>query len=74
MILSLYMVHQAALAWQRFNLQKCLGNRVIATGTSGKKLEIVKSWGADHVVNTLKDGITAFREEVKDLTDGRELI
>ena len=52
-------------------LAKMFGNRVIATGTSDEKLQIVKSWGADHVLNTLKDGITAFREEVKDLTDGK---
>ena len=52
-------------------LAKMFGNTVIATGTSDEKLEIVKSWGADHVLNTLKDGTTAFREEVKDLTDGK---
>ena len=44
---------------------------IIATGTSGKKLEIVKSLGADRIVTVVKDGITAFREEVKDLTDGK---
>ena len=52
-------------------LAKMFGNTVIATGTSDEKLEIVKSWGADNVLNTFKDGTTAFREEVKDLTEGK---
>ena len=51
-------------------LGKLYGARVIATGTSNEKLEIVKSWGADHVVNTLKEGKTSFREKIKDLTNG----
>mgnify|MGYP005719040745 FL=1 len=51
-------------------LGKLYGARVIATGTSNEKLEIVKSWGADEIVNTLEDGKTSFREEVKELTNG----
>ena len=51
-------------------LGKLYGARVIATGTSNEKLEIVKSWGADEIVNTLEDGNTSFREEVKELTNG----
>ncbi len=46
---------------------KLLGATVIATGGSDEKLEKVKAFGADHVINT-KDG---FREQVKALTDGR---
>ena len=51
-------------------LGKLYGARVIATGTSNEKLEIVKSWGADEIVNTLEDGKTSFREQVKELTNG----
>ena len=51
-------------------LGKLYGARVIATGTSNEKLEIVKSWGADEIVNTLEDGKTSFREKVKELTNG----
>jgi len=46
---------------------KLLGATVIATGGNDEKLEKVKAYGADHVINT-KHG---FREKVKDLTDGR---
>lgn len=46
---------------------KLLGATVIATSASDEKLKIVKSRGADHVINT-GDG---FREKVKELTDGR---
>lgn len=46
---------------------KLLGATVIATGGSDEKLEKVKAYGADHVINT-GDG---FREKVKELTDGR---
>ena len=46
---------------------KLLGATVIATGGSDDKLEKVKAYGADHVINT-RDG---FREQVKALTDGR---
>lgn len=46
---------------------KLLGATVIATGGSDEKLAQVKSYGADHVINT-GDG---FRDKVKDLTGGR---
>lgn len=46
---------------------KLVGATVIATGGSDNKLEKVKAYGADHVLNT-KDG---FREQVKALTGGR---
>lgn len=46
---------------------KLLGATVIATGGSDEKLAKVKSYGADHVINT-GDG---FRDKVKDLTGGR---
>ena len=52
-------------------LGKLYGAKVIATGTSYEKLKVVKSWGADHVINTMKNEKTSFREEVKDLTDGK---
>jgi NADPH2:quinone reductase len=55
------------------DLGKHLGATVIATGGSDEKLAVVKSRGADHVINyTLSDGtLGGFREEVKALTDGR---
>ena len=46
---------------------KLIGATVIATGGSDDKLDKVKAYGADHVLNT-KDG---FREQVKALTGGR---
>ncbi len=46
---------------------KLLGARVIATGGNDAKLEQVRAYGADHVINT-RDG---FREPVKALTGGR---
>ena len=52
-------------------LGKYLGAKVIATGTSHEKLEYTKSWGADHVVLTHKNNEVEFREEVKDLTEGK---
>ena len=52
-------------------LAKHLDAKVIATGTSLEKLEKTKDWGADHIVLTHKDEGVAFREEVKDLTDGK---
>ena len=52
-------------------LGKYLGAKVIATGTSQEKLEYTKSWGADHVVLTHKNNEVEFREEVKDLTEGK---
>ena len=55
------------------DLGKVLGATVIATGGTDEKLAIVKSRGADHVINyTLPDGrLGGFRERVKELTDGR---
>lgn len=46
---------------------KLLGATVIATGGNDEKLEQVKAYGADHVINT-RDG---FREQIKALTGGR---
>ena len=46
---------------------KLLGATVIATSASDEKLKIVKSRGADHVINVTQ----GFREKVKELTSGR---
>jgi NADPH2:quinone reductase len=55
------------------DLGKHLGATVIATGGTDEKLAVVKSRGADHVINyTQQDGsLGGFRERVKELTDGR---
>ena len=55
------------------DLGKRLGATVIATGGSDDKLAVVKSRGADHVLNyTQPDGsLGGFRDRVKALTDGR---
>ncbi len=55
------------------DLGKHFGATVIATGGRDDKLAVVKSRGADHVINyTLEDGsLGGFRDEVKTLTDGR---
>ena len=54
---------------------KLLGATVIATGRSDEKLAVVKSLGADHVINCKpaagESGVRKFRDEVKALTDGR---
>ena len=52
-------------------LGKYLGATVIATGTSDEKLEFTKKWGADHTLLTHKDNIVDFRNEVKDITNGK---
>ena len=52
-------------------LGKYLGAMVIATGTSEEKLEYTKKWGADHTLLTHKDNIVDFRNEVKDITNGK---
>ncbi len=54
-------------------LGKYFGATVIATGGRDDKLAVVKSRGADHVINyTREDGsLGGFRDEVKRLTDGR---
>jgi NADPH2:quinone reductase len=48
------------------HLAKLVGARVIATGRSPAKLEVVTAQGADHVVPS-----AGFRDAVKGLTDGR---
>jgi NADPH2:quinone reductase len=48
------------------HVAKILGARVIATGRSAAKLEIVKAQGADHVLSS-----TDFAAEVKTLTGGK---
>ena len=55
------------------DLGKHLGATVIATGGTDEKLAVVKSRGADHVINyTLEDGsLGGFRDRVKALTDDR---
>jgi NADPH2:quinone reductase len=54
------------------DIGKFLGAKVIATGGTDEKLEVVKTRGADHVINyTQADGtLGGFREKVKELTDG----
>jgi len=53
---------------------KILGAQVIATGRSRSKLELVKSFGADHVIDTSDpdnpNAVRRFRDEVKALTGG----
>ena len=51
-------------------LGKLYGAKVIATGTSDEKLEVVKSWGADEVLNIYENEKVNFRDRVKDLTNG----
>lgn len=46
---------------------KLLGAKVIGTASSDRKLEVVKSLGADHVINYTG----GFRDRVKELTGGR---
>ena len=50
---------------------KLYGAKVIASGTSNEKLKIVKTWGADEVINTGLEGSVSFREEVKQLTENK---
>jgi NADPH:quinone reductase len=52
---------------------KHMGAKVIATGGTDEKLEVVKKRGADNVINyTLPDGsLGGFREKVKELTNGK---
>ena len=71
------LIHGASGASGLAAVQICrmLGARVIATGRSDEKLELVKAHGADHVINTrgndYPSGLRSFRDEVKALTDGR---
>ncbi|MBQ76121.1 MAG: NADPH:quinone oxidoreductase [Gammaproteobacteria bacterium] len=55
------------------DLGKHMGAHVIATGGTDEKLAVVKSKGADHVINyTMADGsLGGFRTKVKELTDGK---
>ena len=48
-----------------------MGAKVIATGTSENKLKETLNWGASHYVLTHKEGGVSFRQEVKDLTEGK---
>jgi len=50
---------------------KLLGATVIATGGSEAKLDIVKQYGADHVVSYASPH---FRETVRDLTGGADVV
>ena len=52
-------------------LGKLYGAKVIATGTSDEKLEIVKTWGADEVLNIFENEKVSFKDRVKDLTNGK---
>ena len=52
-------------------LGKKMGAKVIATGTSEEKLKKTIDWGASHYVLTNKKDGVSFREEVKELTDGK---
>jgi len=48
-----------------------MGANVIATGTSEDKLKTSLSWGASCYLITHKEGVVSFRQEVKELTDGK---
>ncbi len=54
------------------HIAKLLGAKVIATGRSSEKLQVVASQGADHVINCGGEGgaLRSFKEEVKALTGG----
>lgn len=54
-------------------MAKILGAEVIATGRSSSKLEAVRSFGADHLLETGSEGggVRKFRDDVKDLTGGK---
>ncbi len=63
------LVHGAAggVGLNAVELGKLLGAMVIATVGSDEKIDIVKQYGADHVINYAKQD---FREVVKELTGG----
>ena len=71
------LIHGASGASGLAAVQMCrmIGAKVIATGRSDEKLELVRSHGADHVINTrgtdYPSGVRSFREEVKTMTNGR---
>ena len=48
-----------------------MGANVIATGTSEDKLKNTLDWGASHYLLTHKEDSVSFREEVKELTQGK---
>ncbi len=48
-----------------------MGANVIATGTSEDKLKSTLDWGASHSLLTHKEDSVSFREEVKELTQGK---
>ena len=48
-----------------------MGANVIATGTSEDKLKNTLDWGASHYLLTHKEDTVSFREEVKELTEGK---
>ena len=48
-----------------------MGANVIATGTSEDKLKTTLDWGASHYLLTHKEDSVNFREEVKELTEGK---
>jgi NADPH2:quinone reductase len=52
-------------------LGKFLGANVIATGTSQEKLDHTLEWGADHTILTHVNGEVEFRNEVKEITNGK---
>jgi NADPH2:quinone reductase len=51
-------------------IAKILGARVIATGRSKEKLEVVSRMGADHVIALGGEGTPSLRDQVKALTNG----
>ena len=57
------------------HIAKIIGAKVIATGRSDHKLQIVQEQGADHVINCKpsdgEQGVRRFRDDVKALTEGR---
>ena len=48
-----------------------MGAKVIATGTSEDKLKNTLDWGASHYLLTHREDNVSFREEVKELTEGK---
>ena len=52
-------------------LGKKLGAKVIATGTSEEKLKETLNWGASYYLLTHKNNKVEFRNQVKDLTEGK---
>ncbi|MAZ04663.1 MAG: NADPH:quinone oxidoreductase [Sneathiella sp.] len=64
------LVHGAAggVGLNAVELGKALGATVIGTVGSDEKIDIVKQYGAEHVINYSKESI---RDRVKELTDGK---